>query len=326
MKMLKLLLGSLLVLGFINPLFSMAATPPEKNFKAGDLSSGSLITYAIPDAFYNYYDFKFDSTVGANYNRFQGHSNQYGVGANTVSLPLGVMAGIYVYRVDTDVNAQFLLAPALPFVQTQSSKNDTALFHLLKRFGFVVIDVAGAYGHNQINSKLIIAPNTAGASTGFGHSVNDAWFASIGTLFAKNWPDYYVKGNIRVLHSEVKSGNYQMVFMPTFNMLNVAPLTTKSTWVMENVEAGYKLSDMVTPFVTGGLVQAADYKATRPLIASPFVGGLPQLNANKNGFKVGAGVTLTHDKLAVRIEQKYYKTGSIYSSNQTLVRMIYFMT
>ena len=72
--------------------------------------------------------------------------------------------------------------------------------------------------------------------------------------FYRDFKQYYIRGDARVLYSEDKSGNYQ-ILGPQGATIPVQPLSTKASWIMENVEAGYRLTPKVTPFVRGGLVQ-----------------------------------------------------------------------
>lgn len=281
-----------------------------------------LVDFVFPELFFNYYDFKYDSTSGANYNRYQGHSRQYGIAGNAVSISKQAMFGAYIYQVDSKVNTQFSLAPGQPFTQTQNIKSDTLLLRFLKRISYFAFDASGAIGRNRVDTSLFM-PSGPASFNGFGSGRNNQWYVSLAALFYRDFKQYYIRGDARVLYSEDKSGNYQ-ILGPQGATIPVQPLSTKASWIMENVEAGYRLTPKVTPFVRGGLVQVVSYRNSRALITSPFLGTLPQLNNNKNAYRIGGGVSLRHSKLELRLEQQYYRAGSVYTSNQTFVKLTFY--
>ena len=94
---------------------------------------------------------------------------------------------------------------------------------------------------------------------------------------------------------------------------------------MENVEVGYNLEKfpLWTVFANTGLVQVLSFTNSRALIGVPINGFSPQLNLDKNGFRVGGGLGYTHKQFTVRIEEQYYSAGSTYSSYQTLLGIKY---
>lgn len=86
---------------------------------------------------------------------------------------------------------------------------------------------------------------------------------------------------------------------------------------------GYALIPGITPFVNAALIQVANYTNSGPLVDAQIVGSLPLLDMNESGFRVGGGVAFTHDKLRVRIEDKYYNANIIFVSNQILLGLEY---
>lgn len=277
-----------------------------------------------PALMYSYIDFDFDSTTGVNFNRFQGHSNLYSLGADNFKIIPDLTAGLFVFRVDTIVNSQFLLASSSVIPSHQDIKNNTLFGHIRKRFNTSVdLDIAGGYGQNKISSYSWIGLNTPEQilSTGNHHSNN--WFSSINGFYKKQWTQFSLKAYAGVLYSQIHSGRYAVLFQPNLDSQNIEPLTNKVTYVMEGAELGYKLNSQLTPFINGGLIQVAQFKNSRATLMTPINGSLPQLNMDQNGFKLGAGFVYTHKQLTLRIEEKYYNAANTYTSYQTLAGLEY---
>lgn len=72
-----------------------------------------------------------------------------------------------------------------------------------------------------------------------------------------------------------------------------------------------------------GLMQVLSYQNSRALTNQPLNGISPQLSLDKNGVRVGAGLTYTYKQLRVRIEEQYFNAGSVYSSYQTILGIKY---
>ncbi|WP_367608384.1 hypothetical protein [Legionella sp. W05-934-2] len=311
----------------VTSIVSFAATEKGASTKANlskdeSVSNTGLFTAYIPEAFFNYFDFKFDSNSAGNFNRYDGHSRQYGIAGNAFSLSQLGAVGVYLYRVDSKVNSQMLLAPGPLTTQNQDIKNDVVMVRLLKLIGFLTFDASAGYGRIKADNRVLFP---ATGVTGYGSSSNNNWFASLTALFIKNYAKHYVSGNARVIYTNVKSGNYRLSYGPFGDSFFIAPNTTKATWIQENLEAGYHINELLTPFIHGGLIQVADFSNSRNLITSPIVGAIPQLNNNKSGYLIGGGVTLTHSQMTLRIEQQYYRTGSAYHSNQTLAKFTFLL-
>lgn len=286
----------------------------------------SLINMAIPTGFYNYVDFKFHSTEGNNYNRYQGHSNQAGIGSDYISIRNKLMAGVTLYEVDTRLNAQYFVAPSVPLNQRQHLKNNSIFLHLLKPIGYLVVDVSGGYGRTKTSNQATLVFTQSPSLTGFGKATNDNWFGGITTYIEQQWKQLSLRGYLQGLYAESDAGNYSINFTGNTAALPISPNTTKATWIIEHAELGYEINPSITPFISGSLVQVPYYKNTNPVVATGIIGALPQLNLNQNGYKVGAGFTLRRKELSFRVEQKYYQTGSIYHSNQTFLRVMYNLT
>lgn len=301
------------------PALSQTSQTKKSSLNAASKNS-PLFKQLIPKFLYSYIDFNFDSTTGSNFNRFQGQSNIYSAGADHIVLGRNLFAGLYLFDIETSVNSQSVLGPAGLVFSHTNIKNNTIFGHMLKAFNRqYFIDVAGAYGQNNISGITELTPIPI---LGMSKSTNHNWFYSINGIYRKNWKKFLIKANAGFLFNEVKSATSYVSFQTQPTPQMVKPLTNKAAYVLENLELGYSLSRMITPFVNGGLVQVVHYSNSRPIVnAVAIIGALPQLEMNQNAYRFGGGVTLRFKKVTFRLEQKYYKSGGTFTSNDTLINM-----
>lgn len=288
--------------------------------------SSGFFKKITPEMLYGYTDFNFDSRAGENFNRYQGHSNLYSAGADHISLGSSVMAGVYYFRIDTALNAQFLLTPGALSTTDQTIKNNTIFGHVLKIFTpQIYADVAGGYGQNKFNTLTTIAPGLEEQQVAQANNSNNNWFVSLNGIYRKSWNKFLVRANLGVLYSQIDTGHYSYIFAETGTIQGVSPLTNKATLIMENAEFGYFVKPTLMPFINGGLIQVAQFSNSRAILdpASTINGSLPQLNMNKSGFRLGAGMSYTYKNVTMRVEEKYYNAGSTFQSYQTLAALEY---
>lgn len=278
-----------------------------------------------PEFLYGYTDFNFDSSSGENFNRYNGHSNLYSAGADHLSLGQTMMAGIYYFGIDTALHSQFLLTPGFVTTSEQTVHNNTIFGHIFKIFTpEIYADVSGGYGFN----KFITLTEIASGSTPLiaqATNNNDNWFVGLNGIYRKSWKQFLMRANVGVLFSEINTGRYNYFFPSSATFQVVEPLTNKATLILENIELGYFIKPAVMPFISGGLIQVAQFSNSRPLVdpASIINGSLPQLNMDKSGFRVGGGIALTYKNATIRVEEKYYNAGGIFESYQTLAALEY---
>ncbi|MFT4058695.1 MAG: autotransporter outer membrane beta-barrel domain-containing protein [Legionella sp.] len=281
-----------------------------------------------PEMMYGYTDFDFNSVQTENFNRFKGHSNLYSAGADHLSLGANMMVGVYYFRIDTALASQFSFLPSPIITSGQTIKNNTIFTHLLKIFTpQLYVDVAGGYGYNQFDTytKLMIEPDALFAHA---RNNNDNWFVSVNGIYRKNWQKFLLRMNLGVLYSQIDTPRYNYLFPASNIFLVVEPLTNKATLLLENAEFGYFINPKLMAFINGGLIQVAQFTNSRPLLNQAIVinGSLPQLNMNKDGFRLGAGVTYSYKNVTVRVEEKYYNASSTFHSYQTLAALEYQFT
>lgn len=294
----------------------------------GSSNTADFLRKITPEMMYGYTDFHFDSTTGANFNRYKGHSNLYSGGADHISLSQSIMAGLYYFRIDTALASQFLFTPGTVTTSEQTITNDTIFGHVLKIFTpQIYVDLAGGYGYNRFVTFTEIAASPGGLQPTEAHERhnNDNWFISLNGIYRKSWQKFLLRANLGVLYSEIDTGSYNYIFPATTTFANVAPLVNRSTLILENAEFGYSINSKLMPFIDVGLIQVAQFSNSRPLMSAATVinGSLPQLNMDKSGYRLGGGVSYNYKNLSMRLEEKYYNAGGTFESLQTLASLEY---
>ncbi|ANH13094.1 TPA: autotransporter outer membrane beta-barrel domain-containing protein [Legionella pneumophila] len=301
---------------------SSASKTQNINDNKSAKNTNNFLKKITPEFAYSYIDFNFDSTAGLNFNRYNGHSNLYSIGADHFSPVPSIIAGLYVLNIDTEVSSQFQLFPNTPIPSNQTIHNNTLFAHMRKIFTPKFdIDIAGGYGQNRINSQTLL--NRAIADIAFSKHTNDNWLASINAVYRKRGKKISLRTYVGMLYSQINSGSYILAFQSNQRGQIIAPLTTKTTYIMEGTEISYKLNSTLTPFVNGGLIQIADFTNSRPILTQQINGSLPQLNMDKNGYKLGAGLIFNYKQMTLRLEEKYYSAGNIFESYQTTAGLEY---
>lgn len=278
----------------------------------------------LPSLFYSYTDFNYDSTAGINFQRYNGHANLYGVSASSFFVSKNVLAALGIYHVNSDVSSQTQLNPSIHTSQTQSVKNNT-LFASVSKFLNTewMANFTGGYGHNQVNSSLSVFPGTLDQTSGYAKSNLDNWFANLNALYTKKHGLLTFQGSLGFLYSYINTPQFVHYRFPTA-VQAIASEDSKSSWLMENAQLSYNVTEKVAPFVTAGLIQSVNSSVTQPLITT-LNGSLPQLNAMKNGYQAGGGVKFVTNKLSLILQYRYYNSGRIYESNQTSAALTYSM-
>lgn len=289
--------------------------------------SSGFLKKITPEFLYGYTDFNFNShSADGNSNRYNGNSNLYSAGADHISLGSSVMAGLYYFRINTDLTSTFSVAPNPVVRSEQSVKNNTIFGHVLKVFTpQIYADLAGGYGHNQFSTFSQVAPGTENEQIGSARNNSNNWFVSLNGIYRKTWQQFLLRANLGLLYSRIDAGAYDYTFAATNSIFGVRALTNKATLLQENAEIGYFINPKLIPFINGGLIQVVHFSNSRDILdpASVVNGSLPQLNMNKDGFRLGAGVSYTYKNVTMRVEEKYYNAGRTFRSYQTLAALEY---
>lgn len=294
---------------------------PQKNSLNSPQKSSRMFKNLVSKFTYSYIDFDFNSTQGNNYNRFQGHSDLYSAGADSIMIGQNLYAGLYLFKINTHVKSQVQLTPGGPFTGSQTMKNNTIFAHVLKAMNtHVLIDIAGAYGQNTSVSAIQFNPTIIGLA----NSTNHNWFVGINGIYKTTWKKFLLKGNIGALHSQIESPGADIEFLtPDIPTKTVAPLTNKTVLTAEGAEIGYKLKPNFTPFINGTLVQVIAFSNSRSVIPNHIIGIIPQLEMNQDAYKLGGGIAMRYKHFNLRLEQKYYNAGGTFISNLTTIGIAY---
>lgn len=275
-----------------------------------------------PEFLYSYVDFKFDSTKDNNFNRYQGSSNIYTVGAEHIVLANKLNAGLYILKVDTSLTSQFSIVPNSVAHSSQSIHNYTLFGHarktLSERFS---VDFSGGYGQNKIASGVWTVQNTPDINFGTANRRSVNWFSGINGIYLQSWKKLSLKANIGALYSQLDSKNYSLFYENTAQ--TIPHQRNKVTWLTEGAEFGYSLTPEITPFVNAGLIQVVQFSNIPSDLPVPVNGLLPQLNMNKNGFKVGGGLVYNKKQFTLRLEERYYNSAGTFNSFQTTAALEY---
>jgi len=168
------------------------------------------------------------------------------------------------------------------------------------------------YGQSKIKASYTIAPNTASAENVYASHKGSNWFASANAFARHRYQQLLISGQLGLLYSYAANDAFSIPFTaPT----TVAQLSNKTTWVMENIRLTAKQHPMIQPFVDGGLFQVPHSKNNRNGVSSAINGSLPQLNANKSGYRLGGGVTLIKVPAMLSLRYQYYKAGQVFRNN-----------
>jgi hypothetical protein len=286
-----------------------------------------MFSHVNVGAMTSYTDFDFDSTTGDNFNRFQGYSKLYSIGAGNIALYKGWAVGVNLFTVDTQTRAQVYMAPGVPSISEQSTRNNSIFGHVIKQIKpNFFFDVAGAYGQNKVNTQSTIIPAPGVTQIGYASNHSTNWFAALTAIYSRPWNNFLLTANARLLYSQILSPEYQFTYVGSLPNQSVQPLTNQTLFSTENIEIGYKFDTKkspLTPFLNAGLLQVLDYRNSREIVAATINGISPQLNMNKNGYRLGGGFGFQHKKFAIRLEEQYYTSAGTYRSYQTILGVKY---
>ncbi|QRN04925.1 autotransporter outer membrane beta-barrel domain-containing protein [Legionella sp. MW5194] len=298
------------------PLMATASTEQSKEIDSSVDNVPSVSRYDLGAA-YSYQDFKFDSSKLLTFNRFNGHSNLYGVGGNNFQFNQRISGGFFIYKLDTELSSQLQLL-SLPLVSsTQSIRNNSIYAHVLTRLmQHFFFDLAGGYGQNSLSYNTSTRFEFQ-QKNGYANAISKNWFASVSALFTHTWKEFVFNANLRALRTEVDQDPYAIHFAFDPATQSVPSLTNKVSYLQENAELGYKINDSVQPFVEGGLLQVLDFSNSRPALTGVILGPVPEFNLDMNGYKVGGGIAFNYKQYVFRLEQQYFQRGSVYHSNQS---------
>ncbi len=307
-------------------LINFAGMALEDNKKVQSNPIQDVFKGALPGLIYSYVDFNFNSTSGANFNRFRGHSNIVGIGSNQLKLFKDVTGGLFIYHIDTTSMSHLSLNPNPATHYRADNKNNTILAHVMKplKKGFS-LDGGFGYGFNQttLNGKIF----TPGSSpfNGFANYHFNNWFANATLFYQHKVKSIVASAFVQGLYTRNDIKGYTQRFSAVNPPTAVVPLTTKISYVMENLNLRYKSNGPFSPFISAGLIQVVDYTQSRPTLTGIVIGSLPQLILDQNGYRVGGGLSYTHKKATAQVEYRHYQATRQFRSNQVTLNLTYLL-
>lgn len=297
-----------LVLAFSKP----APVRPEKEKSVSNLPPVSL------HAMYASRDFVFNTSSAIGTSHFNGHSDLYLVGANTLKLTETLFGGLFINKVDTSVTLTLS-----PFASSQQRIRSNSVFaHVLKRVKpHIFVDFMAGLGQNTLAYTRLFADNPRIPTIGYGNGHSTDWFTSIKGAYSRNWKNLLFTGNIGSLHCEVDQEPFAYLFFPGVPPINIPSSNTRASFLLESGELAYQLTPSIQPFVTGGLIQVLQFFNSHSSIGTSTIGSLPEINLNQNGYEAGIGLAWKHKQYLLRFEQQHYSRGGVYQSNQSIVSL-----
>lgn len=321
--MLKLMF-SIFIVAYSSLSFSAISHGGKDNAPLGPI--GHMLHGSLPGLIYSYVDFYFNSSSGANFNRFRGHSNIVGFGGNQLNLFKDFQGGVFFYHIDTSNMTYISISPNSPSLYNSKNRNDTIFAHLTKplKHGF---SVDGGFGYGSNHSTLngtIYASGLTPFYSNASYSFNN-WFANATLFYQRQMKSFVVSAFVQGLYTQSDVNGYTQQFSANFSPSTVAPLTTKITYILEDVTVNYKSNNPFSPYLSAGLIQVADYSQSRPSLAGTVNGSLPQLALNQSGYRLGGGLGYNHKNAAVRVDYRYYEAGSQFHSSQVTLNLTYLL-
>lgn len=273
---------------------------------------------------YSFQDFKFNTTKSSNFNRYQGHTNLYGLGVHDTMLAHDLIAGLSIYQFNTRINAQTLVNQPIATYSKQSIDNNSLSGHILKKYQeHIYVDLSAGLGQNKLHYATQIDRQTNSEQLGIGHSRSNGWFTSLNAIYSKPWHKIHMLGSVGFLYNDVTQKGYSLSFTPTGTISQIPQLTNQSSFALENTEIGYELTDNIQPFVNAGLLQVLQFSNSRPVITDIGLGSLPEFNVDNNGYHAGAGFVAQYKSWHLRLEQQYNQRGNRFHSNLSLASLTY---
>jgi len=270
--------------------------------------------------FYN--SFKFNSTNGNLYNRYNGHSSFGSLGANNFEWR-DFIAGLSISNIETAIDAETQLAPTVN--QNNNTKiGNAALNVYVSRllFNAVYTSVFAGYGHSEfgVNSTITDPTTTTAASYGSAYFSGNNNYIGARTMYMYPYRKFLLQGGLGYVYSSFFQPAYDIVYNNRPSS-NVAALTTRIGILTENIRIDYRNIDHVVPYLDLGLLQVVNRSYSNTSINASTSSALPQLTLANNGFFVGAGLAYTQKHFRVTPYYQFVQRTSSFTSNLGGVRV-----
>lgn len=271
---------------------------------------------------YSYQDFTFHAIKADNFNRYQGHTNLYGLGVHDSLLAHDVIAGLSIHQFDTQIDSQTRVNQPNTTYSRQSIHNNSLSGHVLKKIReHFFLDLSGGLGQNRLRYTNKTDYQTNSEQLGTGHSQSNGWFTSLNAIYSKSWRTFHLMGSVGFLYNDVTQNSYSLLFTPTDTKSQIPKVRNQSSFALENAEIRYELNNTIQPFVNAGLLQVLQFSNSRPIINDIGLGSLPEFNVDNNGYHAGGGFVAQYKSWHLRLEQQYNQRGNRFHSNLSLASL-----
>lgn len=243
-----------------------------------------------------YDEFKFSSNEGSFFNRYSGHTNFTSIGGDNLKIN-GFYGGISFYNITTHSDSTAFLGT---LSHNQNTIEENGIYvHLMKQiFSFVVVDLFGSYGFDRfkLTSAVNIAPDIL---TGYARYGGSDTTIGARTFFGQTYKALYLQGELTYFYNNFHQNNYTINYPQ--QAVPVEGLTSNIGAFLERARIYYQVNDQFSPFISGGLIQLASRRYSRPIINPNFtaVSPLPQILIGRNGYSYGAGFNYIYKSIRV---------------------------
>ena len=246
------------------------------------------------------------------------------IGGDNIQLFPNLNAGVAILTVNTALHSQFTLNPGAPTNAATTIDNNTLFSHISKTINKnLLIDLAGAYGENRIRSSSTINPGTSNTTFSNSRNTSANGFVSLSGFYGLSWKRFSLGLSALGLYNQLHNNQFNIQYLNNQQNSFAPSLNNRLFLLSEGAEIGYQYTPEIRPFINAGLIQLPFYKNSSAL-STPVVNGLlPQLDANKGGYRLGGGVSFIKKRFMLRIEEQYYNSASTFISWQTAVLVKY---
>ncbi len=277
----------------------------------------NLIKFMGPNVGYDYNDFKFNSTNGSNYKRYNGHTNSYRIGGSTIilgtkSAPSPAFGRIVISQRFTRISGDTLIAPAARlqnFNDIEYTNFDLGIKKPISKN--VYFGVAGQYSYGRVRSDY----TRGGSQTGIARSVVNNLSGSISLAGMKDVGYFKLVGDLTLAEVRTVTPSSTITWVNPAEIQTVNKVSRSSTWSKEMVRVSYHAKLNFTPYINAGLIQ----NLVAPNVTlTTITSNLPQLNVFKNGYNLGGGASIKLTKhIRMIASYNYLNLGSgLFKNNQ----------
>ncbi len=269
-----------------------------------------------------YDSFKFNSTNGALYNRYNGTSKLLNVGGANLAYR-GYNMGLTLSLVDTNLASFSLFTVDSPSSNETDIHNTAINAHVMHSlFNRVNLDVLGGVGYSDFDISSTLNIPTVSAVNGSGnlHGLNEYIGARL--HYARSYRLLSWRGDIGYVFNNFSQSEYTIAYNNATNTV-VSALTTRIGFLTENAQLSYQVNNALSPFFSAGLIQVVSRFYSHPLTVVSTSSALPQITLGNNGYRLATGVVIHKNHIRITPYYQYSQRGSNYVDNMGMLKLDY---